>query len=76
MFKAKKNTTKYKWPLGRKILAWICVLYIICFSSFLFLFYGPIDSFRTWWITTSMTTMSHQYLARMLYQIYYFHNYI
>jgi len=67
MFKVKKNTTKYKWPLGRKILAWFCVLYIIGFSSFLFLFYGPIDSFRTWWITTSMTTMSHQYLAKIFY---------
>lgn len=67
MFKLKKSTTKYKWPLGRKILAWICALYIVGFSSFLFLFYGPFDSFRTWWITTSMTTMRHQYLARLFY---------
>ena len=67
MFKKKKNTNKYKWPLGRKILAWICVLYIIGFSSFLFLFYGPFDSFRTFWITTAMTTMNHQYLATWLY---------
>lgn len=28
-----------------------------------FLLYGPISSFRNWYITTAMTTMTHQYLA-------------
>ena len=28
-----------------------------------FLLYGPISSFRDWYITTAMTTMRHQYLA-------------
>ena len=35
--------------------------------SFIFLLYGPYDGFRNFWITTSMTTMSHQYLAKWFY---------
>ena len=66
MFKKKKKST-YKWPLGRKVIACICIIYIIGFSSFLFLFYGPINSFKEFWITSAMTTMSHQYLATALY---------
>ena len=65
MFKRKKST--YKWPLKRKIVAYVCCLYIIFFSSFLFLFYGPITSFKEFWITSAMTTMSHQYLATWIY---------
>lgn len=34
---------------------------------FLFFTYGPISYFRDLWITTSMTTMNHRYLARVLY---------
>ena len=66
MFKKKKKST-YKWPLGRKVIACICIIYIIGFSSFLFLFYGPINSFKEFWISSAMTTMSHQYLATALY---------
>ena len=33
----------------------------------IFLFYGPWHGFRDFWITTAMTTMNHQYLAKMLY---------
>ena len=66
MFKKKKKST-YKWPLGRKVIACICIIYIIGFSSFLFLFYGPINRFKEFWITSAMTTMSHQYLATALY---------
>ena len=33
----------------------------------MFLIYGPYSWFRERWITTAMTTMSHQYLARMLF---------
>ena len=58
---------KYKWPLMRKLIAIISVVYIVGFSSFLFLFYGPITSFKEFWITSSMTTMNHQYLAKLLY---------
>ena len=67
MFKKQKKTNTYKWPLKRKILAWVCALYIVGFSCFLFLFYGPFTSFKEFWITSAMTTMSHQYLARWIY---------
>lgn len=33
----------------------------------LFLLYGPWHGFRDFWITTAMTTMNHQYLAKWLY---------
>ena len=65
MFKRKSN--KYKWPLKRKIITSICLIYIIGFSSFLFLFYGPINSFKEFWITSAMTTMNHKYLATWIY---------
>ena len=67
MFKRKKKTTTYKWPLKRKIVAWVSFLYIVFFSCFLFLFYGPINSFKEFWITSAMTTMNHKYLATWLY---------
>lgn len=67
MFRKKKKNNSYKWPLKRKIVATICIIYIIGFSSFLFLFYGPFTAFKEFWITSAMTTMSHQYLATWLY---------
>ena len=33
----------------------------------LFLLYGPWNGFREWYITTAMTTMTHQYLATWFY---------
>lgn len=66
MFK-KKQKIKYKMPLKRKIIRIICLVYIFCFSSFLMLFYGPFDSFKEFWITSAMTTMSHKYLATSIY---------
>jgi len=62
-----KKDNKYKWPLKRKIITSICLIYIIGFSSFLFLFYGPINSFKEFWITSAMTTMNHKYLATWIY---------
>ena len=58
---------KYKWPIGRKIISILCVFYILGFASFLFLFYGPWDGFRNFWITSAMTTMNHKYLATWFY---------
>ena len=46
-----------------KILIVLDVLAIIC----LFLIYGPITYFKDTLITTAMTTMSHQYLAKVFY---------
>ena len=66
MFQKRKKST-YRWPLKRKILAWVCISYIVCFSCFLFLFYGPFTKFKEFWITSAMTTMSHQYLASWIY---------
>ena len=34
----------------------------------LFLLYGPWNGFRDFWITTAMTTMNHQYLAKWFYK--------
>ena len=69
MAKVKKKT--YKWPLGRKIIVAICILYIFFFSSFVFLFYGPLTGFKEFWITSAMTTKSHRYLATSLYSAAY-----
>ncbi|MBR3145829.1 MAG: phosphodiester glycosidase family protein [Bacilli bacterium] len=66
MFK-RRQKIKYKMPLKRKIVRAICLVYIFCFSSFLLLFYGPFDSFKEFWITSAMTTMSHKYLATSIY---------
>ena len=63
----RRKKSVYKWPLKRKIVAAICIIYIIGFSSFLFLFYGPFVGFRDFWITSAMTTMNHQYLATWIY---------
>ena len=65
MLRRKKNS--YKVPIKRKIISFLCLFYTISFSSFLFLFYGPITSFKEFWITSAMTTMNHQYLATYLY---------
>ncbi len=45
----------------------IIYLIIIGFIIGLFLLYGPIKKFREWYITTAMTTMTHQYLATWFY---------
>ena len=67
MKKQKRKKTGYKMPLKNKIIITICALYIIGFSAILFLFYGPLNSFKEFWITSAMTTMSHQYLATWIY---------
>ena len=66
MFK-KRQKNKYKMPFKRKIIRAICLIYIFGFSSFLFLFYGPFDGFKEFWITSAMTTMNHKYLATYIY---------
>ncbi|MBR2828728.1 MAG: phosphodiester glycosidase family protein [Bacilli bacterium] len=65
MFRRKNKN--YKMPKKRKIVMILCSFYIIGFSSFLFLFYGPFYSFKEFWITSAMTTMNHKYLATSLY---------
>ena len=46
------------------ILKRICFILLGCVF---FLFYGPWGGFRNFWITSSMTTMHHQYLAKIFY---------
>ncbi len=70
MVKKDKNRNKKerkKWSFKRKLLTFILSLFLLGIFSFLFLFYGPIESFRNFWITSAMTTMNHQYLATWLY---------
>lgn len=45
----------------------IVCLFILGITIGLFLLYGPIEKFRSWYITTAMTTMHHQYLATWFY---------
>lgn len=50
-----------KWPF-------VFASFLIVMSSIgLFILYGPLSFFRDLWITSAMTTMSHQYLATMFY---------
>lgn len=51
----------------RNFLKIIVCLFILGVAIGLFLLYGPIEKFRSWYITTAMTTMHHQYLATWFY---------
>lgn len=50
-----------------KVKPILASLVIIGSSLGLFLFYGPFSFFREFWITSAMTTMTHQYLATWFY---------
>lgn len=56
-----------KWSLKKKLIVIFSSLFVVGISGLLFLFYGPWDGFRNFWITSAMTTMNHQYLATLLY---------
>ena len=45
----------------------ICVLGDLLALLFLFVVYGPIDNFKTWWITTALSTGNHKYFANVFY---------
>lgn len=51
----------------RKVQITFATLFIIGSSIGLFTLYGPFSFFRDFWITSAMTTMTHQYLARLFY---------
>lgn len=63
----KQTNKKKKWSIKKKIAIFGGTTFVIGVSTFLFLFYGPWDGFRNFWITSAMTTMSHQYLATWFY---------
>lgn len=53
---------------GQKIAITICLtLEILGASTFLFLLYGPYKGFRTFLISSAMTTMNHRYFATWFY---------
>ena len=60
--KRKKKKSKLK-----KFLIILCILAVIGAGAFAFLLYGPYSGFRDWYITTAMTTMTHQWLAYLFY---------
>lgn len=62
MKKARSSQRKFYLPIS--LLLWIVGISIIVA---IFLFYGPYDSFRVFWITTAMHSSDHQYLATTLY---------
>ena len=51
----------------KKIIKMILIVFLFSIFFFLFLFYGPIESFKEFWITSAMNTKSHQYLATFFY---------
>lgn len=56
-----------KFSFKKKLLFVFISLFILFFSGGTFILYGPWDGFRNFWITSSMTTMSHKYLATLFY---------
>lgn len=60
-----KKITKNNKP--KKTIITLVAIFALGLSIGLFLLYGPYSGFRDFWITTSMTTMTHQYLAKMFY---------
>ena len=59
----KKIKKKNKGKAKKIIISLVISMFLIVG----FLFYGPWHGFRDFWITTAMTTLSHQYLATWLY---------
>lgn len=64
-----KDTKKKdkKMKLWQKVLVLIICIGLILGAILGFLLYGPNPKFRNWLITTAMTTMNHQYLAKWFY---------
>ena len=63
----KKEKPKRKMSKKKKIIIGVTSGFVCFLFTFYFLFYGPWDGFRNFWITTAMTTMNHRYLATCLY---------
>lgn len=63
----KQQNEKKKWSWKKKVTVIGGTGLVLGLSTFLFLFYGPWSGFRNFWITSAMTTMSHQYLATWFY---------
>ena len=64
----------FKVALSKKTPEWLAAiymtfmgLYILGCTGFLFVLYGPNDTFREWYITTAMGTEEYQHYARWFY---------
>jgi len=66
MAEKKKGKKRVSLKVKRIFLLLFSIM-IMGLSVGMFLLYGPYSWFRERWITTAMTTMSHQYLARIFY---------
>lgn len=67
--KQSRKTIKKKKNNKNKSKVWVAVFAIL--DSFaiicIFLMYGPISYFRNLWVTSAMTTMTHQYFAYIFF---------
>lgn len=64
---SKKSNKKFMKKWQKIVLTTLLILFITGGSTGLFLLYGPWDGFRSWLITTAMTTLNHQYFATWFY---------
>ena len=58
---------KFLLKIKPKYLITFIILDSLFLFTFTFVLYGPWHGFRDFWITSSMTTMNHQYLAKWFY---------
>ena len=63
-YKAKREKETKKGKKVLKVILSIFLLGVLCVG---FLLYGPYNGFRDWLITVSMTSMTHQWIAELLY---------
>lgn len=63
----KAHANKKRNGTFSKLISGMSSLVIVGGIVGLFLMYGPYTGFRDWYITTAMTTMTHQYLATWFY---------
>ena len=63
----RKEKKKSKKKIIKELLLAFAILLVLGIASGLFLLYGPWSGFRDWLITTSMSSMRHQYLATWFY---------
>jgi len=58
-------------PKKAKLLKWItglfCVILLLSFLGFLYAPFQPFQYARNLWVTTAMTTLNHQYLAKWFF---------
>ena len=66
-YKAKREKEKKETKKGKKILKIVLAIFLLGVLTVGFLLYGPYSGFRDWLITVSMTSMTHQWIAKMLY---------